>query len=236
MRLDLYTSKKLDISREKARYLILNEKVLVNGVLARKLNTKVKKTDEVDVLEDFEYVSRGGIKLQSAVKNFGIDIENKVCADIGASTGGFTDYLIQNGASRVYAIDIGKNELSQELKSNPKVHCLENTNINKLDSLPEKVDLIVSDLSWISIKNYVLSLRRFLLPGGEIIILLKPQYEVSKNRLWKGKVLKDIEKRDEVIKESIKWLEQNEFNIIKVEASELKGKEGNQEYFLYITL
>ncbi len=238
MRLDVYLVKEnITESRQKAQDLIKGKKVLVNGNIVTKPSYKVKEKDIITLKEKNRYVSRGGYKLQGALEAFNIDVKGKVAVDVGASTGGFTDCLLQHGAKRVYAIDVAENQLHPKLKNNKSVVELSNTDIKNIkdNTIPEKVDIIVADVSTESIKNVLPKLTDLLKEGGIILYLLKPQYEAGYKNTKDG-IVKNKELREQILKETLDWIKNdNTFNVLDYKQSVLPGREGNIEYFLLIS-
>lgn len=221
-------------SRSRARDFILQGKVQVNGLNQTKPASTFPEDCEIKILVS-NYVSRGAQKLEHALKTFQINPQNLIVADIGASTGGFTDYLIHHGAQKVYAIDVGQNQLASSLRQNPKVINLESTDIRHLETLPEKVDLIVIDVSYISLKLILPHLTKFLQAKAPIVALLKPQFEAGPSRLPKDGVIKKPEVLQSILDEFQLWCGENYFQIEQSTPSPITGKSGNKE-FLYLLL
>ena len=191
-RLDILLYKRgLTPSREQARRLIMAAQVLVNGQRVDKPGTRVPLTATITIKEKPAYVSRGGLKLEAALRAFKVDVRGIVAADIGASTGGFTDCLLQHGATRVYAIDVGYGQLAWRLRQDPRVVVMERVNARYLRALPEPVDLATVDVSFISLKLVLPAARQLLKPNGQIIALIKPQFEAGRKQVGKGGVVKD---------------------------------------------
>ena len=235
-RLDkLLVDKGLVESREKAQRIIMSGVVFVNGQKITKPGTKIKTDSQIYIKEKPKYVSRGGYKLEKGIKVFKPDIKDKICLDIGASTGGFTDCLLQYGAKKVYAVDVGTNQLHEKLRKNPRVISLEKTNARYLTEkeIPEKIDFIVSDVSFISILKILPNLCNLLKEEAQGIILIKPQFELSKEKV-KGGVVKDKQLHIEAIKKVIKGLEESCYSVIDIDFSETWGPEGNIEFLAYI--
>jgi 23S rRNA (cytidine1920-2'-O)/16S rRNA (cytidine1409-2'-O)-methyltransferase len=237
-RLDkLMVEKGLVPSREKAQALIMIGGVKVNGQVMRKPGQKIREDALIEILQPpCPYVSRGGIKLEGAIKGFGINVEGKVCLDVGASTGGFTDCLLQHGAKRVYAVDVGWGQLHWKLRNDPRVICLEKKNIRYLpkEEIPEEVDLVTIDTSFISLKLVIPAVLKFLKEKAEILALIKPQFEVGKGEVGKGGVVRDPEKHKRVIEE-IRIFSQNlGLHPIGVIESPILGPKGNKEFFIYL--
>jgi len=224
-------------SREKAQALIMIGGVKVNGQVMRKPGQKIREDALIEILQPpCPYVSRGGIKLEGAIKGFGINVEGKVCLDVGASTGGFTDCLLQHGAKRVYAVDVGWGQLHWKLRNDPRVICLEKRNIRYLpkEEIPEEVDLVTIDTSFISLKLVIPAVLKFLKEKAEILALIKPQFEVGKGEVGKGGVVRDSEKHKRVIEE-IRIFSQNlGLHPVGVIESPILGPKGNKEFFIYL--
>lgn len=178
------------------------------------------------------FVSRGGIKLQAALNKFKIDVKDKIVLDVGSSTGGFVDCLLQNGAAKVYALDTSYGELAWKLRNDPRVVVMERTNILHLDSLPEQVDLITIDAGWTKLELILPVVRKFLKPDGEIIALLKPHYEAEKRDLIKGVL--PVEKAEEVKNQVLKKIKELGFKVSDVIDSPILGGAGNKEYLVLI--
>ncbi|WP_022853444.1 TlyA family RNA methyltransferase [Thermodesulfatator atlanticus] len=238
-RLDkLLVQKGLCETREKAQALIMAGEVYVNGKRIEKAGQKIPFDAQIEIKgKGLPFVSRGGLKLAHALKHFGIDVAGLVCADIGASTGGFTDCLLQEGAAKVYAIDVGKGQLHYKLRNDPRVVVLEGINARYLteESLPEKVGLVTIDCSFISLTKILPAAVKILKPEGLIIALIKPQFEVGKGKVGKGGVVKDPKLHQEVI-EKIKTFSEKELNL-KTEGiteSPILGPAGNKEFLILL--
>lgn len=240
IRLDQLIHKKgITESREKARALIIEGKVLVNGVKVEKPGCLVDENSEVTLCgETLPYVSRGGLKLEHAIKHFSIDVRDKVAMDVGASTGGFTDCLLKHGAKRVYAIDVGYGQLAWKLRVDPRVIVIERTNIRYMerDKIPESVDIATVDVSFISLKLVIPKILEFLEPKGEIVALIKPQFEAGKGEVEKGGILKSKEKRAKVVENIKSFFESLSLKVVGVIESPIKGQKGNVEYLIYAKL
>ena len=223
-------------SREKARALILEGKVIVNGQKVEKPGTMVNQNAEITICgETLPYVSRGGLKLEKALKEFAIDVKDKVAMDVGASTGGFTDCLIQHGAKKVYSVDVGYGQLAWELRTDPRVVPIEKTNIRYMpkEKIPEEVDIVTVDVSFISLRLVIPKILEFLKPDGEIIALIKPQFEAGKGEVPKGGVIKDPEKREKIVQEIKQFFESLNVKIVGIIPSPIPGQKGNIEFLLY---
>ena len=235
-RLDkLLVEKGLVESREKAQRLIMAGVVFVNNQKVDKPGTKVKTDANIYIKEKEKYVSRGGYKLERGINVFKPDIKDKICLDIGASTGGFTDCLLQHGAKKVYAVDVGTNQLHEKLKNSPAVISLEKTNARYLTEkeIPEKIDFVVSDVSFISILKILPNICELLKDRAEGIILIKPQFELSKNEV-KGGVVKDEKLHQKAIRKVIDGLEKSCYCVKDLDFSETWGPEGNIEFLAFI--
>lgn len=233
-RLDIeMTERGLTSSRSAAQRLISENRVRVNGNIESKNHKIVDTEDEISVDFTNVFVSRGGDKLQYALNFFKINVKEFVCLDVGASTGGFTDCLLQNGASKVYSVDVGENQLAEKLKQNEKVISFENVDIRDLKDLKEMVDLIVVDVSFISIEKILFGLIKFLKTGGLVVFLIKPQFEIQGNKNKQGKIVND-EMIFEKIAEIKELIKNNGYQIADFVESPILGKKGgNKEYLLY---
>lgn len=220
-------------SRNIARNLIKEGKILVDGEKILKPSNKVNFSSNIEILERPKYVSRGGLKLEKAIAEFNIDPQGLVVIDVGSSTGGFTDCLLQKGAKHIYSVDVGKNQLAEKLREDKRVSVYEKTDIRNLETLPEKADLITVDVSFISLRLVLPHLKKFLKQNGKIIALLKPQFEAGPGKTKKG-VIKEEKLREEIIENMKKFAEENSYKIKKIIESPLKGASGNIEYFLYL--
>ena len=239
-RLDVFlVTQKLAKSRNLAQQLIKNSSVAVNGNITQKVNFLVSETDKIEILDTKlnKYVSRGGLKLEHALKFFEIKVNNKTVMDIGASTGGFTDCLIQAGARKVYAIDVGTNQLAPSLMSNPKVISYEKQNFRDFNFLKieDKLDLIVIDVSFISLgiifNNIYLNLERLNYPELTVIALIKPEFELNKKALNKQGLVKDKSLEKKALLNVFEKAKQANFNILGITKSPILGaKSGNREY------
>lgn len=221
-------------SRARARALILAGQVLVNGQKAAKAGQLVDSDARLEVLAPMPYVSRGGLKLEAALDRFGISVEGRVCLDIGASTGGFTDCLLKRGASRVYAVDVGRGQLDWRLRNDPRVIVLEGLNARYLgrEHIPEAVDLAVCDVSFISVTLILPRLPPLLAPGGEMVILVKPQFEVGRGQVGKGGIVRDPELQQAACRKVAAAVESLGFRAEWIPCP-VPGAEGNQEFLLH---
>lgn len=224
-------------SREKAKAVIMAGEVFVNGQREDKAGSKFDKDAEIEVKgKVLKYVSRGGLKLEKAVEVYGIDLENKVCIDIGSSTGGFTDCMIQHGAVLVYAIDVGTNQLAWKLREDPRVVSMEKTNIRYVteDQLPQKADFASVDVSFISLTKVLPSAICLLKEEAEMVCLIKPQFEAGREKVGKKGVVRDFAVHREVIEMVVNFSIELNFLIKGLTFSPVKGPEGNIEYLLYM--
>lgn len=239
-RLDaLLTAKGLFESRAKAQAAIMAGQILVNEQKIDKPGTQVPEDAAIRILGDkLPYVSRGGLKLEKALKIFPISVEGKVVADIGASTGGFTDCALQNGAAKVYAIDVGYGQLAWKLRSDERVVNMERTNVRYLEKehLAEMVDAATIDVAFISLDKVLPAVHKILKPEGFVIALIKPQFEAGKENVGKKGVVRDPKVHEAVINNVIAFAKNEGFGIAGLEFSPIKGPEGNIEYLLYLTL
>jgi len=240
IRLDLIlTEKGLVKSRQRAQALIMAGKVLVNQQVIDKAGALVSEKDDIVLKEeDFPYVSRGGLKLEKALQTFGIDITGYVCLDVGASTGGFTDCLLQHGAGRVFAVDVGYGQIAWKLRRDSRVVVIERTNIRHMPAatLPEPVELVTIDVSFISLKIVVPAVIKFMKKSGIILALIKPQFEVGKGKVGKGGVVRDPSQHAEVIKNLLDFFSQKNLLCQSVIPSPIPGSKGNKEYIIYLKL
>lgn len=224
-------------SREKAKALIMAGQIYVNGMKAIKPGVTVNSSDKIELKGNtLPYVSRGGLKLEKAMKVFPLTLDKKVCMDIGASTGGFTDCMLQNGAVKVYSIDVGYGQLAWKLRSDSRVVNLERTNFRYVtrEQIPEEIDFASIDVSFISLKLIFPALMPLLKTEGECVCLVKPQFEAGKEKVGKKGVVREKSTHVEVIVNVIGYASDNGFSILNLDFSPVKGPEGNIEYLLYI--
>ena len=239
-RLDLAVLQKgLAGSRERARSLIMAGKVRVNDQPVDKAGAMVADDDAIRVKGgDIPYVSRGGLKLEAALAAFPVDVPGRVCLDVGASTGGFTDCLLQKDAARVYAVDVGYGQLAWTLRKDPRVTVIERTNIRHMaaDAVPEPVDLAVIDVSFISLRIAVPATRAFARPGADMIALIKPQFEVGKGQVGKGGVVRDPDRRAAVIDDLKAFFMEAGIRPLDVIPSPVLGPKGNREFLIHLKI
>ncbi|HUP48595.1 MAG TPA: TlyA family RNA methyltransferase [Thermoanaerobaculia bacterium] len=221
-------------TRSKAQALIMARRVMVNGAFAGKPGTPVAADDELRVTElEHPWVGRGGMKLARALEEFGIDLTGRVCADIGASTGGFTDVMLQSGARKVYAIDVGYGQLDQSLRNDPRVVSREKVNARYLTAadFDEPVEFVAVDVSFISLKLILPAVRDLL--RGELVALIKPQFEVGRRDVGKGGIVRDEAKRRQAVEGIVTFARESGFDVHGVIESPVTGAEGNVEYLMY---
>jgi 23S rRNA (cytidine1920-2'-O)/16S rRNA (cytidine1409-2'-O)-methyltransferase len=224
-------------SRQRAQALIMAGKILVNGEPVDKPGVAVSEADKIVMKgEGIPYVSRGGLKLAAALEACDVPVDGAICMDVGASTGGFTDCLLQHGAAHVYAVDVGYGQLAWKLREDPRVTVIERTNIRHMDrsALPGPVDLVTIDTSFISLKIVVPSVLKFMKDGSVILALIKPQFEVGKGKVGKGGVVRDSRRRAEVIETLSTFFEDMGLVPKMVVPSPVLGPKGNQEFVILL--
>ncbi|MBA3012312.1 MAG: TlyA family RNA methyltransferase [Proteobacteria bacterium] len=238
-RLDLILVEKgLIPSRERAKAMIMAGKVLVNDMVADKPGSLVDPLSPILVRQDDNpYVSRGGLKLEKALKSFPICVKNLTCLDIGASTGGFTDCLLQFGAKKVYAVDVGYGQLDWKLRQDDRVVVIERSNIRHLayEAINERVDMVVADTSFISLKTVLPAAEKFMRENTGVLALIKPQFEAGKENVGKGGVVKDPEIRKKVVQEIESFFLDRGYKVNDVVPSPILGPKGNEEYIISLT-
>jgi 23S rRNA (cytidine1920-2'-O)/16S rRNA (cytidine1409-2'-O)-methyltransferase len=239
-RLDLIlVARGLATSRERARALIMSGCVVVDGRIVDKPGAAIPLETRIEIKgEHLPYVSRGGLKLAGALNAFALQVSGWICLDVGASTGGFTDCLLQRGAARVYAVDVGYGQLAWNLRQDPRVVVIERTNIRYMppEKIPEAIDLIVIDASFISLKTIVPSVIRFLRPGGHLLPLIKPQFEVGKGQVGKGGIVRDAEQHSRVIAELALFFRSLNLECSQAISSPIAGPKGNKEFFMLLAV
>jgi 23S rRNA (cytidine1920-2'-O)/16S rRNA (cytidine1409-2'-O)-methyltransferase len=233
----LLVDKGLAESRERAARIILAGDVLVDGKRVDKVGTLVASTAEIEVTGHSPYVSRGGEKLAHALAQFATKVADRVCIDIGASTGGFTDCLLQHGATRVFAVDVGTGQLDVRLRKDPRVLVMEQTNARALDPrvFPERPSLAVVDVAFISLEKILPAVFGVLAPRGEVIALVKPQFEVGRELVGKGGVVRDPAQHRAVVARLARYSVLRGWHVLGVTASPLHGPKGNREFFLHLS-
>ena len=238
VRLDvLLVSRGLAESREKAKAVIMEGKVFVKGQREDKAGAMFDEAAPIEIHgQKLKYVSRGGLKLEKAVEHFDLKLEGKVCMDVGSSTGGFTDCMLQNGAAKVYAVDVGTNQLDWKLRSDPRVVCMEKTNIRYLlpERLDEKPEFASIDVAFISLTKVLRPVRELLTPDGQVAALIKPQFEAGREKVGKKGVVREKSTHLEVIRQVLTFAWTAGFDILALEFSPIKGPEGNIEYLAWL--
>jgi 23S rRNA (cytidine1920-2'-O)/16S rRNA (cytidine1409-2'-O)-methyltransferase len=221
-------------SREQGRRLILAGEVTVDGQTQTKPGATVAGSADIRVKSRPQFVSRAGLKLQAALDRFDIDVSGHVAADIGASTGGFTDCLLQRGAARVYAIDVGYGQLAWKLRQDPRVVVMERTNARHLEGLPEQVDVATFDVSFISLDLVVPPVLKLLKSPATVVTLIKPQFEAGRAQVGKGGVVKDPDTHRSVLLCILHWARDHDLAILDLMASPIKGPAGNREFLAHL--
>ena len=236
MRIDsLIVDRGLVKSRQRAKTMIMAGKVLVNDIVIDKPGTLVDPDDKLIVKQDDNpFVSRGGLKLQEALNKIPVDVTGLTCIDIGASTGGFTDCLLQYGAAKVYSVDVGYGQFDWSLRKDSRVVVIERTNIRHMpfEKISEQVDLIVADTSFISLKKVIPAAEKFMRDGTQVLALIKPQFEAGKNKIGKGGVVKDLAIREQVLCDLKDFFIENGYCVNQVIPSPILGPKGNEEYII----
>lgn len=237
-RLDILLVKRnLAASREKAKAIIMSGNVYVEGQKEDKPGMTFSDESQIEVRGNtLPYVSRGGLKLEKAMKNFAVSVEGKVCTDVGSSTGGFTDCMLQNGAVKVFAIDVGRGQLDWKLRQDERVVCMEKTNIRYVtpEDFGEPVDFSSIDVSFISLTKVLGPIHAYLRDGGEIVALIKPQFEAGREKVGKKGVVREKSTHLEVIHKVIDFARSIGFHVLDLEFSPIKGPEGNIEYLVHL--
>lgn len=237
-RLDVLLVKRgLAPSREKAKAMIMEGSVYVNEQKEDKAGSMFAEQVQIEVRgKTLKYVSRGGLKLEKAVERFAITLEDKICMDIGASTGGFTDCMLRGGAKKVYAVDVGYGQLAWQLRQDPRVVCMEKTNIRYVtpQDIPEALDFASADVSFISLTKVIGPAKELLTEHGEMVCLIKPQFEAGREKVGKKGVVRDKKVHLEVIETVTAFAKELGFHILHLDYSPIKGPEGNIEYLMHI--
>ncbi len=236
-RLDSFISEKYGLSREVAKEIIVEGRVTFKRAVCLKPGVKLREGEEALVevlLPEERFVSRGGIKLLHALKDFEIDVSDKICIDIGASTGGFTECLLKHGARLVYAVDVGTNQLAERLRADQRVISIENTNIKTLPALPNLCEIATVDLSFISLTKVLGSIKAFITEDGLILALVKPQFEAGRKYLSSKGIVRDTAVHDEVIKNIKNFAQNINLSVLGVKKSHITGRDGNVEYFMLL--
>jgi 23S rRNA (cytidine1920-2'-O)/16S rRNA (cytidine1409-2'-O)-methyltransferase len=231
----LLVARGLAESRSQAQRLLMAGQVRANGQLVDKPASLLADETTLEVIAGPRFVSRGGEKLEAALQQFAINVRARVCADVGASTGGFTDCLLQRGAARVYAIDVGKGQLHWKLRQDPRVVVMEETNARNLEQLPELIHLATIDASFISLKSLLPAIKTWLKDDGEIVALIKPQFEAGKQEAGRGKgVIRDSQIHRRILEEVLQFAEQEGLNVRGLIRSPLLGPKGNVEFLMWL--
>jgi 23S rRNA (cytidine1920-2'-O)/16S rRNA (cytidine1409-2'-O)-methyltransferase len=237
-RLDILLVKKgLAPSREKAKTMIMEGNVFVNNNREDKAGSTFPEDCVIEIHgAALKYVSRGGLKLEKAMTHFDISLEGSICMDIGASTGGFTDCMLQNGAAKVYAVDVGYGQFAWKLRQDPRVVCMEKTNIRYVtpQDIDDVLDFASVDVSFISLTKVLPAARALLTAQGQMVCLIKPQFEAGREKVGKKGVVRDIKVHEEVVRNIIDFALANGFSVRNLEFSPIKGPEGNIEYLVHL--
>lgn len=237
-RLDvLLVKRNLAESREKAKAIIMAGNVFVDGQREDKAGSTFAPEVNIEVRGHvLPYVSRGGLKLEKALARFDVEVNGKTCTDVGSSTGGFTDCMLQNGAKKVYAIDVGRGQLDWKLRNDPRVVCMEKTNIRYVtpEDIGEPIDFSSIDVSFISLTKVLIPIRNYLKPDGQIVALIKPQFEAGREKVGKKGVVREKSTHREVIHKIMDFAVEAGFNLCALDYSPIKGPEGNIEYLIHL--
>lgn len=237
-RLDvLLVKRNLASSREKAKAIIMSGEVFVEGQREDKAGTTFPEEVQIEVRgHALPYVSRGGLKLEKAIASFDVKLEGLVCTDVGSSTGGFTDCMLQNGARKVYAIDVGRGQLDWKLRQDERVVCMEKTNIRYVvpEDLDDVIDFSSIDVSFISLTKVLPAIRAYLRADGEIVALIKPQFEAGREKVGKKGVVREKSTHHEVIDKIVTFAVAEGFQVLDIDFSPIKGPEGNIEYLIHL--
>ena len=235
-RLDSFIKQKYNFSREHCKDIILNGYVKVDQKTILKPSFKVCEKNSVDISQEAfpKYVSRGGLKMEKALLYFKIDLTNKICLDIGASTGGFSDCMLKNYAKRVYAVDVGSNQLDKSLLANENLISMENTDIRLIDKLPQEIDFISIDISFISLTKIINNAFNLLKHNGELVALIKPQFEAGKQNINKNGVVNNKNIHKKVLQDIYYFFQNVGFSAVGVTFSPITGGKGNIEYLMYL--
>lgn len=234
-RLDkLLVARGLVPTRSKAQGVILAGEVLVDGAMVDKPGTAVSLESAIELKAQLPYVGRGGFKLAGALETFGLAVAGAVCADVGACTGGFTDVLLQNGAARVYAIDVGYGQLDWSLRQDERVVVMERTNARYLEALAEPVQFVAIDVSFISLRLILPAVKQWLAAGADIVALIKPQFEAGPKQVGRGGIVKETAVHRAVLLALWQWLGENEFGLQGLTVSPVTGADGNVEFLAWL--
>lgn len=237
-RLDILLVKhNLAMSREKAKAIIMSGSVFVDGQREDKAGSTFPEEAEIIIKGNtLKYVSRGGLKLEKAISHFGLKLDGTICMDVGSSTGGFTDCMLQNGAVKVYAVDVGHGQLAWKLRQDERVICMEKTNIRYVtrSQIEDPIDFASIDVSFISLTKVLLPVRELLKEKGQVVCLIKPQFEAGREKVGKKGVVREKTVHIEVIQKVTEYANSIDYQILNLEYSPIKGPEGNIEYLLYL--
>ncbi len=223
-------------SRSKSQRMIMAGEVLVSSVKAVKPGMVVMRDAEIEIVPRKKYVSRGGYKLAAALEIFPISIDGKICADVGACTGGFTDVLLKKNAERVYAIDVGYGQLDWKLRQDDRVVIMERTNARYLEALPESVDVVSVDVSFISLKKILPAAKKWITPDGDVIILIKPQFEAGRQAVGKGGIVRDLAVHQSVLQDILNWCLRNDLAPFGLIESPITRTAGNREFLAWLKM
>ncbi len=234
-RLDkLLVQRGLVTTRSKAQGVILAGEALVDGVQVDKPGTAVVTNATITLKMPMPYVGRGGFKLAGALAEFEVDVNGRICADVGACTGGFTDVLLQNGAARVYAIDVGYGQLDWKLRQDGRVVVIERTNARYLEALAELVSFVCIDVSFISLKLILPAVQKWLAPQADIVALIKPQFEAGRKQVGKGGIVRNTAVHRQVLTDLLNWAETHEMTLAGLTRSSIEGADGNVEFLVWL--
>ena len=232
----MLVEKGLAESRAKAQAMIMAGDVLADGKIVLKAGTLVNKDADVSVAESPPFVSRGGLKLDYGLGYFGLDVRDAVVADIGASTGGFTDCLLKRGVRRVYAVDVGYGQLDYRLRQDPRVIVMDRVNARNTPDIREKLDMVVIDVSFISVEKIIPAVAGLLKEKGSIIVLVKPQFEAKRKEVGKGGIIRQPEIHARVLGRFVKWVTDNGYRLKGMVGSPIEGASGNREFLTWLKL
>ena len=232
----MLVEKGLAESRAKAQAMIMAGDVLADGKIVLKAGTLVNKDADVSVAEPPPFVSRGGLKLDYGLGYFGLDVRDAVVADIGASTGGFTDCLLKRGVRRVYAVDVGYGQLDYRLRQDPRVIVMDRVNARNTPDIQEKLDMVVIDVSFISMEKIIPAVAGLLKEKGSIIVLVKPQFEAKRKEVGKGGIIRQPEIHARVLGRFVKWVTDNGYRLKGMVGSPIEGASGNREFLTWLKL
>ena len=226
-------------SAKQAAGFIMAREVLVNGQVVTQAGTAIKEGDQISLVNPMPWVSRGGYKLAGALEAFAINPSGRICADVGACTGGFTDVLLQNGATKVYALDVGYGLIDWKLRQDERVVVMERTNVRYVEKLDDPISLIAIDVSFISLKIILPAIQNWLQSAAdgpaEVVALIKPQFEAAKEQVERGGIIRDDEVREQIVVGTLEWIARNGWEIKNFTTSPIKGTEGNIEFLVHLS-